>query len=151
MKFHFTMLKVFFLLGLINSCSPAHVLFVKNNSNEEKEIIVELKQKNSSQELLFCKELVSDEQLEHKAFVKYYKEGKCYHEKINVISKDSYKFILPVNYTVNIVPNNSIYPFEKIYYIADNKKCFINEAKSFGCEQKIGERPRLVNIVEILN
>ncbi len=77
------MLKVFFLLGLINSCSPANVLFVKNNSGEEKEIFVELKQKIPSQELLFCKELVSDEKLEHKAFMKYYKEGKCYREKIN--------------------------------------------------------------------
>lgn len=145
------MLKGFFLLGLINSCSPAHVLFVKNNSGGEKEIVVELKQKNPSKELLFCKELVSDEKLEHKAFVNYYKEGKCYHEKINQITPNSYKFKLPVNYTVNIVPNNSIYPFEKIYYIIDNKKCFINEGNSADCKQKISEQPRLVKIFEILN
>lgn len=145
------MLKAFFLLGLINSCSPAHVLFVKNNSGKEKEIFVELKQKNPSQELLFCKELISDEKLEYKAFMKYYKEGKCYPEKINRINNKTYKFILPSNYTVNIVPNNSIYPFEKIYYLTDNKKCFISEAKSIDCEQKISEQPSLVHIVEILN
>lgn len=151
MKFYLAILKVFILTISIYSCSPAHILFVKNNSDQEKEIFVELKQKNISQELLFCRELVSNENLEHKAFINYYKDGKkCYHEKINSINNKTYKIILPSNYSVNVVPNNSVFPFEKIYYLANNKKCFIDEINSANCKQKTDVLPRLLNIVEIL-
>ncbi|REC41566.1 hypothetical protein [Chryseobacterium sp. 5_R23647] len=144
-----------FLLGLLFSiytisCSPAHVLFVKNNTDQEKEIFVELVGNKFPKSILFCKELVSDENLEHNAFPKYYKERKCFQMPINRIDDKSYKINLPAKYTVNIAPNNSIYPFQKISYSADGKKCLISNLESKDCEQKLNKQTKLVFITEIL-
>lgn len=144
-----------FLIGLLFgistiSCSPAYVLFVKNNTDQEKEIFVELSENKFPKNILFCKELVKDENLEHKAFQKYYKEGKCFHKPIKRIDDKIYKINLPAKYTVNIAPNNSIYPFQKISYSADGKKCLISNLESKDCEQKLSQQPKLVFITEIL-
>ncbi|MBM7420969.1 MULTISPECIES: hypothetical protein [Chryseobacterium] len=144
-----------FLIGLLFgistiSCSPAHVLFVKNNTDQEKEIFVELNGNKLPKSILLCKELVNDENLEHKVFPKYYKEGKCFHKPINRIDDKIYKINLPAKYTVNIAPNNSIYPFQKISYSADGKKCLISNLESKDCEQKLSQQPKLVFITEIL-
>lgn len=145
-------LKILGFSSLIISCAPAHTLFVKNNTKQRIEVFVELKEKTSyqNQDVLICKELVPDEKLDTKPFVEYSKEGKCYPQKVNAVSKKSYKFILPVNYTVNIIPNSSVYPFEKIYYFVEDKKCFINIENTAECKQRINKLPSLVNITEIL-
>jgi len=143
-------LKILAVSGLIISCSPANTLFVKNNTNERLDFFVELKEKTQIKELLICKELVPDEKLESKAFINYYKEGKCYHQTVNAVNNKSYKFTLPVNYTVNIAPNNSVYPFNAIYYMRGDIKCFINTGTSADCRQKTSQQPGLVNITEIL-
>ena len=144
-----------FLIGLLFgistiSCSPAHILFVKNNTDQEKEIFVELIESKFPKNILFCKELVNDESLEHKAFPKYYKQGKCFQESVNKINDKIYKINLPAKYTVNITPNNSIYPFQKISYSLDDKKCLISNLESKDCEQKLSQQPKLVFITEIL-
>lgn len=143
-------LKILAFSSLIISCTPAHKMFVKNNTGERVEIFVELKDKNLSKDLLICKELVPDEKLDHKPFSEYSKEDKCYSQKISAIDKKSYKFNLPVNYTANIVPNNSLYPFQKIYYFIGDKKCFINIENGSECKQRTNKLPSLVNITEIL-
>lgn len=145
-----TILKLLTFSGFIVSCAPAHTLFVKNNTAERIEVVVELKEKAPIGDLLICKELVPDEKLEHKAFMEYSKEGKCYRQKITTISKTSYKFNLPQNYTVNIVPNNSVYPFQNIYYFAGEKKCFINVENGPDCKQKTNKLPGMVSSTEIL-
>lgn len=150
MKLYLKFLFGIFFSVFIISCSPAHVLFVKNNTDKEKEIFVELIENKFPKKILFCKEQVSNENLSHKAFPKYYKEEKCYHERINVIGEKVYKINLPANYTVNIAPNNSIYPYQKIYYLLDDKKCLINDSKSNDCEQNFSRQPKLVSITEIL-
>jgi len=136
--------------SLIISCTPAHTLFVKNNTQERIEFFVELKEKVPIGDLVICKELVPDEKLDHKAFIEYDKEGKCYQQKITAVSKTSYKFNLPEHYTVNIVPNNSVYPFHNIYYFIGDKKCFINVENGPECRQKVNKLPSLVSITEIL-
>lgn len=136
--------------GLIVSCAPAHTLFVKNNTKERLEVFVELKEKSPIGDLLICKELVPDDKLDHKPFIEYSKEGKCYHQKITAVDKISYKFNLPENYTVNIVPNNSVYPFRNIYYFIGDKKCFVNVENGPDCKQKVNKLPSLVSIIEIL-
>jgi hypothetical protein len=143
-------LKVLAFSSLIISCSPAHKLFVENNTKERIEVFVELKEKTPSQDVLICKELIPDEKLDSKSFIEYSKEGKCYPQKVNAVSKKSYKFILPVNYTANIIPNSSVYPFEKIYYFVGDKKCFINIENTAECKQRTNKLPSLVNITEIL-
>ncbi|MBL1222814.1 hypothetical protein JET18_18305 [Chryseobacterium sp. L7] len=145
-----TVLKILAFSGSIVSCAPAHTLFVKNNTAERIEVTVELKEKAPIGDLLICKELVPDEKLEHKAFIEYNKEGKCYQQKITTISKTSYKFNLPQNYTVNIVPNSSVYPFQNIYYFSGDKKCFINVENGPDCKQKTNKLPGMVSITEIL-
>lgn len=145
-----TILKILAFSGLIVSCTPAHTLFVKNNTDERIEVFVELKDKFLAKDLLICKELVPDEKLDHKPFAEYNKEGKCYSQKIMAIDKMSYKFNLPVNYTANIAPNNSLYPFQKIYYFVDDKKCFINIENGAECKQRVNKLPSLVSITEIL-
>lgn len=136
--------------GLIISCTPAHTLFVKNNTQERIEFFVELKEKVPIGDLLICKELVPDKKLDHKAFIEYNKEGKCYQQKITSVNKTTYKFNLPEHYTVNIVPNNSVYPFQNIYYFIGDKKCFINVESGPECKQKVNKLPSLVSITEIL-
>lgn len=143
-------LKILAFSGVIVSCSPAHTLFVKNNSGERIEFFVELKEKYPTEDLLICKEQVPDEKLEHKSFIEYSKEGKCYSQKVTAVSKTSYKFNLPEDYTVNIVPNNSVYPFKNIYYFIGEKKCFINVENGPECMQKVNKLPSLVSITEIL-
>ncbi|MCT2406631.1 hypothetical protein NZD88_03555 [Chryseobacterium antibioticum] len=143
-------LKILAFSSFIVSCSPAHTLFVKNNSGERIEFFVEVKEKNPTEDLLICKELVPDEKLDHKPFIDYSKEGKCYTQKITAVDKTSYKFNLPVNYTVNIVPNSSVYPFKNIYYFIGDKKCFINVENGPECKQKVNKLPSLVSITEIL-
>lgn len=143
-------LKILAFSSLIVSCTPAHTLFVKNNSGERIEFFVELKEKSTTENLLICKELVPDEKLDSKPFSEYSKEGKCYDQKITAVSKTSYKFNLPENYTVNIIPNNSVYPFRNIYYFIGDKKCFINVENGPECRQKINKLPSLVSITEIL-
>ncbi|KMQ59998.1 hypothetical protein ACM46_17245 [Chryseobacterium angstadtii] len=145
-----TVLKILAFSGVIVSCSPAHTLFVKNNTKERIEFFVELKEKAPIGDLLICKELVPDEKLDHKPFMEYSKEGKCYQQKITAINKTSYKFNLPENYTVNIVPNSSVYPFGNIYYYIGDKKCFINVENGTECRQKVNKLPSLVSITEIL-
>ncbi|HCA07705.1 hypothetical protein [Chryseobacterium sp.] len=143
-------LKILAFSGLIVSCAPAHTLFVKNNTKERIEFVVELKEKTTTaQDLLICKELVPDEKLDHKAFMEYSKEGKCYSQKITAINKTSYKFNLPENYTVNIVPNSSVYPFHNIYYFIGDKKCFVNVENGPDCKQRVNKLPSLVSITEI--
>ncbi|KFF03634.1 hypothetical protein [Chryseobacterium luteum] len=143
-------LKILAFSGLIISCTPAHTLFVKNNTGERIEFFVELKEKKTAGDLLICKELVPDEKLDHKAFIEYGKEGKCYHQKTTAVSKTSYKFSLPENYTVNIIPNSSVYPFQNIYYFIGDKKCFINVENGPDCKQRVNKLPSLVSITEIL-
>ncbi|UWX62465.1 hypothetical protein N0B40_09245 [Chryseobacterium oranimense] len=142
--------KLLVFSGLIVSCTPAHTLFVKNNTGERTEFFVELKEKNTAEDLLICKELVPDEKLDHKPFMEYSKEGKCYRQKITSVSKTSYKFNLPEHYTVNIAPNNSVYPFKNIYYFIGDKKCFVNVENGPECRQKVNKLPSLVSITEIL-
>lgn len=142
--------KILAVCGSVMSCAPAHTVFVKNNTHERLDFFVELKEKTQVKELLICKELVPDEKLERKAFISYYKEEKCYHQTVNAINNQSYKFTLPVNYTVNIAPNNSVYPFKAIYYMREGVKCFINTGTSAECRQKTSQQPGLVNITEIL-
>ncbi|MGG5210353.1 hypothetical protein ACQWU4_15625 [Chryseobacterium sp. MIQD13] len=143
-------LKILAFSGSIISCTPAHTLFVKNNSKERIEFFVELKEKHAAEDLLICKELVPDEKLDHKPFMEYSKEGKCYYQKITAINKTSYKFNLPENYTVNITPNSSVYPFQNIYYFIGDKKCFVNVENGPDCKQKVNKLPSLVSITEIL-
>ncbi|WP_123911944.1 hypothetical protein [Chryseobacterium shigense] len=143
-------LKILAFAGSIVSCAPAHTLFVKNNTEERIEFFVELKEKNLAKDLLICKELVPDEKLDHKPFMEYAKEGKCYSQKITAINKMSYKFNLPENYTVNIAPNNSVYPFRNIYYFIGDKKCFVNVENGPECKQKVNKLPSFVSITEIL-
>lgn len=143
-------LKILAVSSFIVSCAPAHTLFVKNNSGERIEFFVEVKEKNPTEDLLICKELIPDEKLDHKPFIDYSKEGKCYSQKITAVDKTSYKFNLPVNYTVNIVPNSSVYPFKNIYYFIGDKKCFINVENGPECKQKVNKLPSLVSITEIL-
>ncbi|WP_175620940.1 hypothetical protein [Chryseobacterium schmidteae] len=150
MKFYLNFLIGLFLGISTIACSPAHVLFVKNNTDQEKEIFVELIENKFPKTILFCKELVHDENLEHKAFPKYYKEGKCFQMPINKIEDKIYKINLPAKYTVNIAPNNSLYPFQKISYSADDRKCLISNLESKDCEQKLSQQPKLVFITEIL-
>lgn len=149
MKIYRNIFRILILLFFTISCNPALVLFVKNNTKHEKEIVVELKEKKLPKELLFCKELVEDRELESKAFIEYYRKGKCYHENINALNENSYRFILPPNFTVNIVPNNSIDPYKKIYYLINKKECLINVVGQSDCHLKISQQPRLVKIVEI--
>ncbi|MFY1045558.1 hypothetical protein [Chryseobacterium sp. GP-SGM7] len=150
MKFYLKVFSVVFFCVFIFSCSPAHTLFVKNNTNSEKEIFVELIENKFPERILLCKELVSDENLSYENFPKYYKNGKCFHENINIVDNKIYKIKIPAKYTVNITPNNSIYPYQKIYYLVNGKKCFINDINSESCVQKISQQPKLVSITEIL-
>lgn len=150
MKFYLKVFSTIFFCITIISCTPAHVLFVKNNTDSEKEIFVELLENKFPERILLCKELVSDKNLSHENFPKYYKQGKCFHENINVVDNKIYKIKIPAKFTVNIAPNNSVYPYQKIYYSANGKKCFINDINSESCEQKISQKPKLFHITEIL-
>lgn len=87
--------------------------------------------------------------------LKFYLGANQYSQgKYNFTSDFEYHFSLEPNLLVNIVPNNSmkIYPFEKIYYLQNGKKCYIvPKSENQDCNLKSSQQPKLVELVEVGN
>ncbi|MGV8915435.1 MAG: hypothetical protein ACOH1X_08295 [Kaistella sp.] len=154
--------KLSFLFGfvlMVSSCSPASILFLQNNSDEPVEIYVELNTdryrkvmvKESNQQYRGTN---NPSNISKKSFIKYAKENYISEDKFMFTSDFNYNFTLKPNRLVNIQPNNSlsIYPFEKIYYVQQGKKCHIvPEMIEQGCTYTINSFPKLRELLQIEN
>ena len=140
---------------LLKSCSPLYTLNVQNNSDKPVDIYVELNniQNNEKSRKVLEKRLMykyvrmeNIEQFPLDSLRFYYKKNQTIQKKYNFSSNLKYNFTLESNLMTNIDPNNSIsiYPFEKVYYIQNNKKCFIFPVeKNEDCSMKLHHKERL--------
>ncbi|SEF65550.1 hypothetical protein SAMN05421847_0555 [Halpernia humi] len=143
-------LKIIFFFAifiLLNSCSPLYTLFVQNNSAESVEIYVELKNEKFAQkyrtifekrEMYFFKKVDNAEKFNIDSTRFYFPLNKISNKKYTFTSNLDYNFKLEPNSLTDIDPNNSIeiFPFDKVYYLKNGKKCFIIP-KSENCNYKI--------------
>ncbi len=133
------MKKVLFVLissTFLISCSPLYILAVQNNSEKPIELYVELKNEKYTQdskrtfekrEVFNYKGIENADKFSIDSLGLYLKTNRISSKKYNFTSKFNYNFRLDSQLITTIDPSNSIsiYPFEKIYYVQDDKKCFI--------------------------
>ena len=122
---------------LLSSCSPAYFLYVQNNTNHPIEVFVELKndqyrkvlEKRGLPKYKSTRSVCNLESSSHR----YFKNNFYAKEDYNFTSDFDYHFTLEPNLLVNIDPNNSltIFPFKKVYYIQNGKKCTIVPEKEY--------------------
>ena len=121
---------------MLKSCSPLYTLNIQNNSKKSVDIYVELntiKNNEKSRKVLEKRVMYKYKRMENferfplDSFRYFKQENQVIQKKYNFTSDLNYNFELEPNLLTNIDPNNSIsiYPFEKVYYIQNNKKCFI--------------------------
>lgn len=153
MKSSFLIFLVF--IFILNSCSPLYTLNVQNNTEKSVDIYVELntiKNNDKSRRMLEKRvmykygSLENIEKLPLDSLNFYSKNNKIVQKEYNFTSDLKYNFELESNLITNIDPNNSIsiYPFEKVYYIQNDKKCFIVPMnKDKDCSMKVHHKERL--------
>ncbi len=121
---------------MLKSCSPLYTLNIQNNSKKSVDIYVELntiKNNEKSRKVLEKRVMYKYKRMENferfplDSFRYFKQENQVIQKKYNFTSDLDYNFELEPNLLTNIDPNNSIsvYPFDKVYYIQNNKKCFI--------------------------
>ena len=152
-------LKIFFFLAstvLLSSCSPAYFLYVQNNTNHPIEVFVELKNDKyrkvlEKRGLPKYKSTTSVSNLESSSH-RYFKNNFYAKEDYNFTSDYNYHFTLESNLLVNVDPNNSlsIFPFKKVYYLQNGKKCTIVPEKEYDdCNFIKTTAPKLVDLIEV--
>ncbi len=148
-------LLIIFCLLFLTSCSPLYTLFIQNNSDNPIKVYVELKNEKYTEN--FKKVIEKRNLYNFKASsninefeidsIRYYLQANKFSEKkYDFKSKLNYNFTLDPRLLTVIDPNNSIsiYPFEKIYYIQDGKKCFIiPETVNQECNYKTTKKEKL--------
>lgn len=148
----FIFLVFFFFL---RSCTPLYTLNVQNNSEKSVIIYVELKtiKNNEKSRKVLEKRLMYNygrleniEKLPLDSLNFYNQKNQTVQKKYSFTSDLNYNFELESNLITNIDPNNSIsiYPFEKVYYFQNGKKCFIVPInKDKDCSLKVHHKERL--------
>ncbi len=137
------------------SCSPLYTLFVQNYSEKPIEVYVELKNEKYTRSFkkVFEKSKIHNykkskniDEFDIDSIRHYLQANRFSEKKYNFTSDLNYNFTLEPELITIIDPSNSIsiYPFEKIYYVQDGKKCFIvPEALNQECNYKTIKKEKL--------
>lgn len=147
---------ILFVLSIsLVSCSPLYTLFVQNNSDKPVEVYVELKNEKYNQSfknVIEKRSVYNYKRVENISqfdidSIRYYLLANRFSEKkLNFTSPLNYNFILESKLSTIVDPSNSIsiYPFEKVYYVQDDHKCFIvPERINKDCSYKISNKQKL--------
>lgn len=159
------------LFILLNSCSPLSTLVIQNNTDKPVEVYVELKDKNytkKAREIFENRDVYNfksiddfDKIISEKPFRYYLQANKVSGKKYVFTSNLDYNFRLESNSLSIVDPSNSIsiYPFKKVYYIKNDKKCFvIPKSDNIDCNFKVinktifkknGKVKRITDFIEL--